>query len=268
MLYNSSGKLENTNSINILSEHQLNNNIIAKGDSAASKHYWKESHRSVLSHVRPYSGPSVTLPDADMIAPSNKGILSLSSQLSNEAQTATTLPQLQSSSLISLGQICDDACTIILDKNKLIAVKDTNIKCKYNKNEIILEGTRNVIDGLWDIPVAKRNITADNYVVPSLHGLSSNNHKNIKRNNMIKNNQRDTHIVSKNTNIFKNFEGLIDTNVCNYIVNRQIKKDRIARQTTRFLDKHLNVISHKYEINEDLADFLHGSCFSPVISTF
>ena len=63
MLYNSSGKLKNTNSINTLSEHQLNNNIIAKGDSAASKHYWKESDRSALSHVRPYLGPSITLLD-------------------------------------------------------------------------------------------------------------------------------------------------------------------------------------------------------------
>ena len=176
------------NSINILSEHQLNNNIIAKGDSAASKHHWRESNRSGLSHVYPYSGPFITLPDADTVAQSNKGILSLLSQLSNKAQTATSLQQLQSSSLVSLGQICDDACTIILDKNKLIAIKDNNIQCKYNKNGIILEGRRNVIDGLWDIPVARRHITADNYVAPSLHGLSSNNHTIIKRNNMIRNN--------------------------------------------------------------------------------
>ena len=45
------------------------------------------------------------------------------------------------------------------------------------KNEIILDGTRNVIDGLWDIPVAKRNITTDSYVAPLLHGLSANNQK-------------------------------------------------------------------------------------------
>ena len=83
MLYNSSVKL-NTNHINILSDHQINNNIIAKGNSAASKHYWKESDRSALSNIRPYSGPSVTLPDADKIAPSNKGLLSLSSRLSEE----------------------------------------------------------------------------------------------------------------------------------------------------------------------------------------
>ena len=99
-----------------------------------------------------------------------------------------------------------------------------------------------MIDRLLDIPVAKRNITADNYVAPSLHGLSSNNHKIIKRNNMIKSNQRDTPIVNTDTNIFKNFKGLIDTNVCNYMVTCQLKKDRIARQTTWFLDEHLNVI--------------------------
>ena len=64
MLYNNSTKL-NTNHINILFDHQHNNNIIAKGDSAASKHYWKQSNGNALSHICPYSGPSVTLPDTD-----------------------------------------------------------------------------------------------------------------------------------------------------------------------------------------------------------
>ena len=152
MLNNSRVKL-NTLKINILSDHHPQNIIIAKGDSAASKQYWKENDSRVLSNIRPYSGPSVTLPDVDEISPSNKGFFPLSNKLSQEAQTATMLPQLRSSSLIHLGKIYDDVCTIFLDKNKLIAVKDDNISYNYDPKEIILEGTCNKIDGLWDIPV-------------------------------------------------------------------------------------------------------------------
>ena len=79
--------------------------IIAKGDSAASKHYWREEDEQCLNDIRPYKGQSVVLPDADTIEPSKKGVLPLSNQLSNEAQTATVLPKLKSSSLISLGQV-------------------------------------------------------------------------------------------------------------------------------------------------------------------
>ena len=81
MLNNSSVKL-NTLKINMLSDHHPQNIIIAKGDSAASKHYWKEYDSSVLSNICLYSGPSVTLLDTDKIAPSNKGFLSLSNKLS------------------------------------------------------------------------------------------------------------------------------------------------------------------------------------------
>lgn len=76
-----------------------------------------------------------------------------STKLSDKEKTSTTLSQLQSSSLIPLGQICNDACTGILNKKKLIAIKDANIQCKYDTKEIILEGTRDGIDGLRDIPI-------------------------------------------------------------------------------------------------------------------
>ena len=149
---NSSVKL-NTLKINIISDHHLQYIIIATGDSAVSNHYWKENDSSVLSNICPFSGPSITLPYEDEIAPSNKIFLQLSNKLSQEAQTATTILQLRSSSLISLGKICDDACTIVLDKNKLITVKDANISYNYDPKEIILEGTRNKLDGLWDVLV-------------------------------------------------------------------------------------------------------------------
>ena len=94
--------------------------ILVKGDSAASKHYWREEDEKCLENVTPYSGPSVILPDADTIAPTKRGIIPLSNKLSTAAQTTTVLPKLKSSSLISLGQICDDNGTV-LNKKKMIA---------------------------------------------------------------------------------------------------------------------------------------------------
>ena len=217
MLYNNSIKL-NTNHINILFDHQHNNNIIAKGGSAASKHYWKESGSNTLLHICPYSGPSLILPDTYKIAPSNKGLLSLSTQLTDKAQTSTTIPQLKSSSLISLGKIYDDACTIILNKKKLVAVKYVNIDYKHDPKEIIFEGTRNEIDSLWDISITKQNITPNNYVSPPLHGLS------------VPTSQSPIHLVPKHTrknkrlvevplHRFEGLEDLIQNNICNYLID-------------------------------------------------
>ena len=129
-------------------------NIIAKGDSAASQNYWREEDEHCLQNIRPYSGPSVVLPDADTIAPTKKGSIPLSTKLSPSAQTTTILPQLKSSSLISLGQICDDDCTVILDKKNLVAIKDKNVNCTFENKDIIFKGYRNNIDRLWDIPIS------------------------------------------------------------------------------------------------------------------
>ena len=71
-----------------------------------------------------------------------------------KAKKATVLPDLKSSSLISLGQLCDDNCKVLLDKKKLQVFKE---------NDVILEGIRNPKDGLWDIPIK------ENYVVPKSH---------------------------------------------------------------------------------------------------
>ena len=60
-----------------------------------------------------------------------KGILPLSPFLSLDARRASILSQLKSSSLISLGQLADDGCTIILYYKKLTAIR---------KKEIVLQG--------------------------------------------------------------------------------------------------------------------------------
>ena len=98
------------------------------------------------------------LPDAETISSTLKGQLSVSTKISKIAQTATALPALKSSSLILLGKLCDDNCTVILDKKRLLAIKE---------DEIILRGRRNYLDGLWNIPIQLpyRKITTNNQSV-------------------------------------------------------------------------------------------------------
>ena len=102
-------------------------------------------------------GPSVITPNDATIASIKKGILPLSEKLIKEGSTSKILPGLSSVSLISLGQLCDDDCKVFLDKKILIVVKD---------DEMILEGKRNAEDGLWDIPVYKKDITQSNCKPP------------------------------------------------------------------------------------------------------
>ena len=70
------------------------------------------------------------------------------------------MPELKNSSLISLGQLADDGCSILLNKTKLFAIKE---------NAIVLTGERNIQDGLWDIPVYKKVLSDSNWLTPPLH---------------------------------------------------------------------------------------------------
>ena len=105
--------------------------VQAKGDSAASHHYWREKDARCLSNIQRCHGTSVRLPNNEFIPSTQQGLLPLSTKLSTRARTVKILPQLNSASLISMGQLCDDDCRVVLTKEHLVAVKD---------NEIILQG--------------------------------------------------------------------------------------------------------------------------------
>ena len=81
----------------------------------------------------------------------------MSQQLSETAKQASVLPKLESSSLISLGQLCDDDCKVELDK------KNLNV---FKKENLIMKGHRNKSDGLWDTPITRPIIT-NNAILPA-----------------------------------------------------------------------------------------------------
>ena len=78
---------------------------------------------------------------------STQGHSKILTLLSNIATKSIVLSQLSNSSLVSLGQLCDDYCSTTLNKKHLNAYK--NIK-------LIMKGLRKNKDGLWDTPVQKK----------------------------------------------------------------------------------------------------------------
>ena len=71
-----------------------------------------------------------------MITADWKGQLQLSDELSATTQTIMILPQLKSASLISIGQLCDDNCDVLLNKTKLIAIKNNKNHSPRDKDSI------------------------------------------------------------------------------------------------------------------------------------
>ena len=115
--------------------------MIVKADSGASRHYFRDCDKHVLQNTVPTKGPTVYLPDMSSLNATEKGFLPID-QLSRIASEAHVFKKLHSSSLLSIGQLCDDDCLVLLHKNFLYAFKNW---------KPILYGTRNHTDGLWDI---------------------------------------------------------------------------------------------------------------------
>ena len=120
-----------------------------------------KSDQSALSnvHATPF-GPTVMLPNSTHIQATHSGQLPFHASISDRAKKAHLLEGITNSSLISIGQLCDDDCVAILDKQKI----------KIFKNDAcILSGTRNTTDGLWDIPIPSPTSKQENTLFTSTH---------------------------------------------------------------------------------------------------
>jgi len=120
--------------------------MIAKADSGASSHYWLIRDKKVLLSLMKQMGPTVYLPNNTTITATEKGSLPIK-HLSPKAAETHVLPGLKNSSLISLGQLCDDGCVIHLTKTHMRVFKE---------KKLILTGIRNHHDGLWDVPLPQK----------------------------------------------------------------------------------------------------------------
>ena len=128
-----------------LSSLPPNTSHYIKADSGASSHSFCENDKNVLINIKKiHDGPNCKLPDGSLIKPQELGEINGLNELSKEGKKAYIHPMLKNTSLLSIGQLCDDGCTATFDKEKLNVTKN---------NKIILQGIRNHKDGLWDIPM-------------------------------------------------------------------------------------------------------------------
>ena len=237
--------------------------IIAKGDSGASNHYFRPEDKKVLTNIVPTIGPDVHQPDNTVLTTDGTGTVPIDNTLSKEAKKAMILPELKSSSLISMGQLCDDDCLVVLSKKKLAAIKD---------NKIVLEGTRNKKDGLWDIPIYKTEITESNYEEPTTHsGMYMAKRNENKISSVTRKLPRPP--KPRTTPPSRQYQiNAMSHAQCDKIVEQQHKLDEKKADLLRaaVTPKHhkIGVIIRKKQTHRDLARYLHATCFSPVPSTW
>ena len=135
--------------------------IYAKGDSVASDHYFRSEDSDCLDNITATkSSRPISLPNKSKIFATEQGILPVSNDISIQGRTAKILPELKSASLISIRKLCDDDCQVYFNKE--------NLQVRKN-NKLILVGTRNDRDGLYDIPIAKKVLHTNHYEEPIKH---------------------------------------------------------------------------------------------------
>ena len=106
----------------------------------------KDKHKKYLSQLQKlFKGPRAMLPNKETITATHKGALSMFADLSKYATEAFVYPKLTNKSLLSIGQLCDDGCLAIVSKRSLHVLKN---------KKVILEGDRNLKDGLWDVTLS------------------------------------------------------------------------------------------------------------------
>ena len=240
---------------------QSTNIIYAKGDSAASHHYWREEDKKVLDKIEPHAGPSILLPNNSTISVTSQGQLPLSESLSTQAKNAMILPGLKSASLISIGQLCDDGCNVLLNNKKLYAIKDKTL---------VLEGDRNYSDGLWDIPIFKTSISKPNYHVPNIHpGIYPSSSPPVINSSIATKPRRmrvkQDYRLPKD---FRYFDNLIEDNIDYISIEKQVNKDKTIYRPVTIQSPSMSVIIRKKQTHTELAQYLHAAAFSPVMSTF
>ena len=183
----------------------------------------------------------------------------LSPELSSQARNAMILPGLKSASLISIGELCNDGCNILLSKWKLIVVKNKGI---------ILEGNRNYSDGFWDISIHKTSISKVNYTTPQIHpGIYPHRTQAAVNITIINVKKAPTKQDLRLPRDFRYFDDLIQDNIDYLNIKKQINKDALKYALLND-NLSISVIIHKKNTHTELAQYLHAACFPPVKSTF
>ena len=131
--------------------------ITVKLDSGATCHYFKEEHKYILTHLKQLqNGPVAQLPDNSFVKATHEGILNIHPGLSDEVKKVLIYPQVTNKSLLSVSQLTNDYCKVFFDDTKAIIMK---------ANKLILTGTKNPNDNLYDISLPSQRTNKINFIM-------------------------------------------------------------------------------------------------------
>ena len=147
----------------ILDNNETVHYCITKADTGATNRYWRKKDISILENVTEKRGPPVQLPNSEVIHSTARGVIPLSLELSNDAKETMILPKLTSSNLISLGQLYDDDCEILLNKNEMRVIKTTRLYSRDTETQKMAYG----------IFLSQKPLSHRNAVKPPSHILQS-----------------------------------------------------------------------------------------------
>jgi hypothetical protein len=117
-------------------------------DCAATAHYGdQDAEQHCVNLSLNTTGSSVQVANGHIIEPNKRVPIPLAPELSADAKTGHLFNDLQSGTLISLGQLCDDECVALFTKY------DVKI---YKHGQVIIVRKRNPMNGLWNIPLAPK----------------------------------------------------------------------------------------------------------------
>jgi hypothetical protein len=124
--------------------HTLTSSAIA--DTGCSGHYLMMN--SSCSNAKPTkNGVNVLLPDGGTMRATHTAELPIKA-LPYAAQQAHLFPALSSGALLSIGQLCDHGCQAIFNASTVNIIKN---------HKLILQGQRNLTNGMWVIQLPAHN---------------------------------------------------------------------------------------------------------------
>ena len=90
---------------------------------------------------------AVKLPNDTTIQATKQGHLPMHQSINKAVTITKILPGITNASLLSIGQLCDNNCLAIFHKKWLKIFKG---------NKLVLQGVRNLYDGLWDVTFGQK----------------------------------------------------------------------------------------------------------------
>ena len=153
--------------------------------------------------------------------------------------------------MISIGQLCDGGCKVLLDEEHLLAFKD---------RLLVLEGTRNQEDGLWDIPLPQTTLQQYKHTpLPKHAGLYAAYLRPVQNNKTPMQPSHKTKCKPRALLSHKNQDILPSIGHCNNIIQQQLKLDKKIEKA--------NIVIRDNQPKKDLITFLHAACGAQVPST-